>query len=646
MKLIIDENQLKELSNINNNNNIIYSGIFFNKNELLKKYDLVHENIYYHHSTIEFKPKNVSNLPIGEIMTLKIIGRLTTDKVDALLIENPLSKNEYPHITLSTANNVKPYESNNEIRLNLDKIEKLNDQINGIVGYCDNKMNIITSDNKLTESPDRVLVDNNVLVKYDGGIADDIVFGFYDNKALLGLNTYFLYKNNNLLSTRYIDIIEDEIEISPRNFTTHDTIMNFNKLIENVPINFPLNLEREDFEYPGRFWVESKIISFWMYPPKEKLYDILSKLNQELKHLYNFTTNFYDYKIEIINSSENVNSTNINNKLNWSKTSLIPVKNYINSDDNSLEDIRKMHVMPSDEKKKQPQMQIALKDKYKQIGNKLGNMTQAEYNWYKNYGIGDSKKPNCNKDIINEVETDDVDLSSFKIQKKLHEKFWINDKLNKKVRIRLIDIADEFVNSIKINSDLVKDYLFLGSLANYNWSKYSDIDLHILIDFKKINKDTDLVKDYFDSKKKIWNDEHENLKIYGFQVELYIQDINEENSSGGVYSLEKNKWLIKPKQNMGEIFNPKKVKDKASLIMTEIDDLEENFKKNKNIEIISNKAKKIYDKIKKIRKEGLNTKKSEMSNGNIIFKVLRRSGYLEKIIDLKKDTYDKLNSIK
>ena len=67
MKLIIDENQFKELSNINNNN-IIYSGIFFNKNELLKKYDLVHENIYYQHSTIEFKPKNISNLPIRETM--------------------------------------------------------------------------------------------------------------------------------------------------------------------------------------------------------------------------------------------------------------------------------------------------------------------------------------------------------------------------------------------------------------------------------------------------------------------------------------------------------------------------------------------------------------------------------------------------
>ena len=645
MKLIIDENQLKELSNINNNN-IIYSGIFFNKNELLKKYDLVHENIYYHHSTIEFKPKNISNLPIGKTMTLKIIGRLTTDKVDVLLIENPFSKNEYPHITLSTANNVKPYESNNEIRLNLDKIEKLNDQINGIVGYCDNNMNIITKNNKLTESPDRVLINNKVLVKYNSGIADDIVFGFYQGKAFLGLNTYFLYKNENLLSTRFIDVIEHKINIEPNIFTAHYQIMRFNYLIGNTPNNFPLNLDREDFDYPGRFWVDSKIISFWKYPPKEKLNELLSKLNQQLKLLYNFTTNFYDYRIEIIKNTENIDTTDIDNKVNWTENDLISIKDYINSQDNSLEDMRKMHLMPSDEKKKQPQMQIALKDKYKQIGDKLGNMTQAEYNWYKNYGIGDSKIPNENKDIINEVESDEVDLSSFKIQKKLHEKFWINDKLNKKVRIRLIDIADEFVNSIKINSDLVKDYLFLGSLANYNWSKYSDIDLHILIDFKKINKDTDLVKDYFDSKKKIWNDEHENLKIYGFQVELYIQDINEENSSGGVYSLEKNQWLIKPSQNIGETFNPKKVKDKASLIMTEIDDLEENFKKNKNIEIISNKAKKIYDKIKKIRKEGLNSKKSEMSNGNIIFKVLRRSGYLEKIIDLKKDTYDKLNSIK
>ena len=57
----------------------------------------------------------------------------------------------------------------------------------------------------------------------------------------------------------------------------------------------------------------------------------------------------------------------------------------------------------------------------------------------------------------------------------------------------------------------------------------------------------------------------------------------------------------------------------------------------KNLKIYQQKSFGIYGALN----EGM-----KMSNGNIIFKVLRRSGYLEKIIDLKKDTYDKLNSIK
>jgi hypothetical protein len=43
---------------------------------------------------------------------LSIIGRITTDKVDALVVKNPKSKNSNPHITLSTTIGVKPFESN------------------------------------------------------------------------------------------------------------------------------------------------------------------------------------------------------------------------------------------------------------------------------------------------------------------------------------------------------------------------------------------------------------------------------------------------------------------------------------------------------------------------------------------------------
>ena len=44
------------------------------------------------------------------------------------------------------------------------------------------------------------------------------------------------------------------------------------------------------------------------------------------------------------------------------------------------------------------------------------------------------------------------------------------------------------------------DILIVGSIASFNWSKYSDIDLHIITDFKAINDNTELVKNYLYSK--------------------------------------------------------------------------------------------------------------------------------------------------
>lgn len=79
---------------------------------LQRLFSPVYSNIYYHHSTIEFAPKDASNIEVGKKIKLEIIGRITTDKVDALLVVNPKSKNKYPHITLSTAEGVKPFESN------------------------------------------------------------------------------------------------------------------------------------------------------------------------------------------------------------------------------------------------------------------------------------------------------------------------------------------------------------------------------------------------------------------------------------------------------------------------------------------------------------------------------------------------------
>lgn len=245
-----------------------------------------------------------------------------------------------------------------------------------------------------------------------------------------------------------------------------------------------------------------------------------------------------------------------------------------------------------------------------------------------------------------------VDLSSFTPKKELNNKIWVDKKINKRVRHRLLKIADDFLDYINVESKYCKDVIFVGSLANYNWSKYSDIDLHLVIDFKKINSNIDLVRDYFDSKRIIWNEEHNSLTIYGYTVELYVQDVNDEGTFGGVFSLEKNKWIVVPDRGDAILSNISKIKQKSSDLMNTIDDLEKfynKYKSGKNIndlEKLSSKVKKTFDKLKKIRKSGLDGKDGEFSVGNIIYKVLRRSGHLETLFDLKSNTYDKINTIK
>lgn len=130
MKITITEQQFNGL-------NIIYTGVFFNKDEVMGRYPSEHPNKFSHHVTIEFKPKDSSNVPFGERKEIKVIGRLTTDKVDALLVDCPLSKNEHPHITLATAEGIKPFMSNKEIQNNPNMIEPLNDSIVGTFGFFD-----------------------------------------------------------------------------------------------------------------------------------------------------------------------------------------------------------------------------------------------------------------------------------------------------------------------------------------------------------------------------------------------------------------------------------------------------------------------------------------------------------------------------
>jgi hypothetical protein len=254
-----------------------------------------------------------------------------------------------------------------------------------------------------------------------------------------------------------------------------------------------------------------------------------------------------------------------------------------------------------------------------------------------------------NENMEIEVEPEDISLRSFKVRDYLENHIWDDEgNLDLSVRRALMDISDDFWKSCNVRWVKPKTVLLTGSICNFNWSKYSDIDVHLVVDFSKVHSKKDFVQEYFDEKKNEWNNAHDKLKVYGFPVEMYVEDVDTETVSGGIYDLYQNKWIKKP---TGVDIKPIKlnkygIKEVASVIMTEIDDMCDEFQEETDkhkIEVIGEKCEELLSKIKAIRKTGL--KKGEMGSGNIVYKVIKRSGYMDKLWKLSTDIYDKLNSI-
>lgn len=225
----------------------------------------------------------------------------------------------------------------------------------------------------------------------------------------------------------------------------------------------------------------------------------------------------------------------------------------------------------------------------------------------------------------------------------LREGFWSVDKFNPRIRKKLLRIVKDFACPDGDCPD-IDDIQLTGSLANYNYTKYSDLDVHILIDFSKINKDIDLVKAALDGKRFIWNLRHE-VKMHGHEVELYYQDTNEPHIASGLFSLLHNKWIKTPKYDPPEI-DSRDVEMKArsiSNIITKLKRITSKSLSSKRAAVLHKYAKRLKDKIKNMRQSGLN-REGEFSVENLAFKELRNNGSIGDLIDIVSDTYAKIYS--
>lgn len=209
----------------------------------------------------------------------------------------------------------------------------------------------------------------------------------------------------------------------------------------------------------------------------------------------------------------------------------------------------------------------------------------------------------------------------------LSPKIWVGMQLKQEVLKALRKIAEEFIETLQVPPQSVKDVIITGSLCNYNYTKYSDVDLHIVLDYSEICDDCPAfnLDDCMKAKKSLWNDRHE-ITIYGMDVELYAQDAKETiTGNAGVYSIMTDSWLKRPVKEKVE-YDERLIMDKAKHIMYEIDSFVDDASND------FDGIQKLKDKIKNMRKSGLE-RAGEFSVENLVFKILRNTGYMEKLYD-------------
>lgn len=118
--------------------------------------------------------------------------------------------------------------------------------------------------------------------------------------------------------------------------------------------------------------------------------------------------------------------------------------------------------------------------------------------------------------------------SSVKEALELNPKLFKGEELKPEVKDKLLEIVDKFKESLKEDEvDLdIKDVELVGSNVGYNYTKNSDLDLHIIADVTKFDED-DLVEKLYNAYRRLFNDKYD-ISIYGIPVEIYVEGWKDE----------------------------------------------------------------------------------------------------------------------
>ena len=204
--------------------------------------------------------------------------------------------------------------------------------------------------------------------------------------------------------------------------------------------------------------------------------------------------------------------------------------------------------------------------------------------------------------------------------------FTDKETLKPEVKNKINEIVNEFVDmlaedEIKIN---IKDIILVGSNVSYNYTKDSDLDVHIIADTKNLQCPDNLYPKLYSAYRSLFNKKF-NIDFYDIPVEIYVETDETPRVSNGVYSVMKDTWLKAPvQQDIPDI---------------DIDEFNKDFQEWKDrYEEVSNSGdiaaiEQYIDDVYELRKIGL-AEGGEYDVRNLTFKEVRNLGYLDNLKEL------------
>jgi len=217
------------------------------------------------------------------------------------------------------------------------------------------------------------------------------------------------------------------------------------------------------------------------------------------------------------------------------------------------------------------------------------------------------------------------ELDSFKmsdavvLHDTLNPALFDGEHLRPDVRAKLLEIAEEFIDYLGVSNLDVRDITISGSNAAYSYTPHSDIDLHIIANLEKFNNDA-VYRELFTAKKNLFNADH-NIKIKGYDVELYVQDSSVPVRSLGEYSVERNKWIKFPSKQRANL-DHNAVENKFKKLVQ----LGQLALRTDNMDALSD----VLSTIKRYRQAGLD-EHGEFGPENLAYKALRSQGIVDKL---------------